>query len=156
VAHANMIHRTLADLGPVGVHAARNALVELAKAVAQRGFDDAAPQLFPSLAQAAKDIAEQQLSDPDLSTALLAGKLNVSVRTLQRAFTVTGESVTAWIRARRLEQARLALTASPRRLSVSEIAAHWQFADGSHFSRAFKQHYGRTPTEYARETRPSG
>ncbi|ASR00023.1 hypothetical protein CGL27_09890 [Streptomyces sp. 11-1-2] len=37
-------------------------------------------------------------------------------------------------------------------LSVSELAAHWQFADSSHFIRSFKKTYGQTPTEYARST----
>jgi AraC-like DNA-binding protein len=30
----------------------------------------------------------------------------------------------------------------PARLSVSELAAYWQFADSSHFIRAFKKHHG--------------
>ncbi|WP_405802797.1 helix-turn-helix domain-containing protein [Streptomyces sp. NBC_01187] len=50
--------------------------------------------------------------------------------------------------------ALVALTAPSGRLSVSEVAAHWQFAD-SHFTRAFKRHYGRTPAEYVRSTRPA-
>jgi AraC-like DNA-binding protein len=83
---------------------------------------------------------------------MLARELNVSVRTLQWAFTAAGESVTTYIRHRRLEEARLALTAPAGRLSVSDLAAHRQFADSSHFIRAFKKHYGRTPTEYARST----
>ena len=49
--------------------------------------------------------------------------------------------------------ARLALTAPSGRWSVSELAAHWQFADSSHFIRAFKKRYGQTPTEYARSTK---
>lgn len=60
-----------------------------------------------------------------------------------------GESATASIREKRLESARLALSAS--RLTVSEIAAHGQFADSSHFSRAFKQRYGLALTAYARQ-----
>ena len=64
------------------------------------------------------------------------------MRALQRAFTITGESVTTYIRQRRLEEARLALTSPSGRLSVSDLAAHWQFADSSHFTRAFKKHYG--------------
>ena len=81
---------------------------------------------------------------------MLARELNVSVRTLQRAFTTVGETVISYIRQRRLEEARLALTAPSGRVSVSELAAHWQFADSSHFIRTFKKQYGRTPTEYAR------
>ncbi|MFD3309491.1 helix-turn-helix domain-containing protein [Streptomyces sp. NPDC058694] len=84
---------------------------------------------------------------------MLARELNVSVRTLQRAFATTGGSVTAHIRRRRLEEACLALAVPSSRLSVSELAAHWQFADSSHFIRAFKQQYGQTPTEYARSNR---
>ncbi|GCB47292.1 helix-turn-helix domain-containing protein [Streptomyces sp. NL15-2K] len=156
VAHTNMVHATIDELGPAGVHAAHSTLIELAKAVVRRRFDDTEPQLAPALAQAAKDLADGHLADPELSPAMLARQLNVSVRTLQRAFAATGESVGAYIRQRRLEEARLALTAPSRRLSVSELAAHWHFADSSHFIRAFKKQYGRTPTDYASSTRPAG
>jgi AraC family transcriptional regulator, positive regulator of tynA and feaB len=153
-AHTNMVCQMMPDLTPAGVQAAHSTLIELAKAVARQCFDDAEPLLAPALAQAAKDLADSRLADPELSAEVLARDLNVSVRTLQRAFTAAGESVVSYIRSRRLEEARLALTALPAgRLSVSELAAHWQFADSSHFIRAFKKHYGRTPTEYARSTR---
>ena len=87
---------------------------------------------------------------------MLARELHVSVRTLQRAFASAGEPAAAYIRHRRLEEARLALTAPSNRLSVTELAAYWQFADSSHLIRAFKKHYGRTPTEYTRAARPGG
>ncbi|MER6736019.1 helix-turn-helix domain-containing protein [Streptomyces puniciscabiei] len=102
------------------------------------------------LAQAAKDIADSRLADPGLSPAMLAGELNVSVRTRYRAFAATEDSVTGYIRRRRLEQARLALTAAVDRPSISELAAHWQFTDSSHFVRVFKKQYGQTPAHYAR------
>ncbi|MFF9768877.1 helix-turn-helix domain-containing protein [Streptomyces sp. NPDC014636] len=148
----NMIHITVADLGPAGMAAAHGSLIELAKAVAKGRFDDVEPRLAPALAQAAKDLADRRLADPELSPAMLARELNVSVRTLHRAFAAVGEQVTTYIRHRRLHEARLALTAPSGRLCISELAAHWQFADGSHFTRAFKKHYGQTPTEYARST----
>ena len=150
VAHADMVEQVLPELSPAGVRAARDTLVELAAAVARRGFDEVNTALSPALAQAAKNLVEQRLTDAGLSPAMLARELNVSVRTLQRAFAACGESVTAHIRERRLESARRALSAA--RLTVSEIAAHWQFADSSHFSRAFKRRYGLAPTEYARRT----
>jgi AraC-like DNA-binding protein len=149
-AHTRMVHATMADLGPAGVRAAHSTLIELAKAVAMRRFDDAEPRLAPALAQAAKDLADSRLADPELSPTMLARELHVSVRTLQRAFAAVGEPVTAYIRHRRLDEARLALAAPSGRLSVSELAAHWLFADSSHFIRAFKKRYGQTPTEYAR------
>jgi AraC family transcriptional regulator, positive regulator of tynA and feaB len=151
-AHTNMVCTTMPDLGPAGVKAAHSTLIELAKAVAQRRFDDGEPLLAPALAQAAKDVVERRLADPELCAAMLARELNVSVRTLQRAFTAAQETVISYIRRRRLEEARLALTAPSGRLSVTELAAHWQFADSSHFTRTFKKHYGCTPTEYARSS----
>ncbi|MBP2328299.1 AraC-like DNA-binding protein [Kibdelosporangium banguiense] len=153
LAHTDMLHTTVADLGPAGVHAARNVLVELVKAVALRQFDDTEPLLMPALTQAARDLADSRLTDADLSGAVLARELNVSVRTLQRAFAATGEPAAAYIRRRRLEEACLALTASSRPPALSELAAHWQFADSSHFIRAFKKHYGQTPTDYTRSIR---
>ncbi|MBU3065394.1 helix-turn-helix domain-containing protein [Nocardia sp. NEAU-G5] len=150
VAYADMVRTTMPDLGPAGIHAANGALLELIKGVALGGFDDAEPQLAPALAQAARDLADRWLADPGLSTTTLARELNVSIRTLQRAFASAGEPVTAYIRRRRLEEARRALTASPDRPSISEIAAHWQFSDSSHFIRVFKSAYGRTPAEYTR------
>ncbi|MFB6576067.1 helix-turn-helix domain-containing protein [Streptomyces sp. NPDC056402] len=148
----DMIHTTVADLGPAGVAAAQATLIELTKAVAKGRFDDVEPRLAPALARAAKDLADRRLADPELSPAMLARELNVSVRTLNRAFAAVGEQVTTYIRHRRLHEARLALVSPSGRLSISELAAHWQFADGSHFTRAFKKHYGQTPTEYARST----
>ncbi|WP_225729250.1 MULTISPECIES: helix-turn-helix domain-containing protein [unclassified Nocardia] len=152
-AHTNMVHTTVAALGPVGVHAAHGALIELAKAVVAGRFDDTEPQFAPALVQAAKALADRHLADPELSPAMLARELNTSTRTLQRAFTATGESVTTYIRHRRLEQARRALTIPSGRPNISELAAQWQFSDSSHFIRAFKKRYGRTPLEYARSTR---
>jgi AraC-like DNA-binding protein len=154
MAHANAVQLTTPDLGQAGVQAARAVAIELAKAVARGRFDDVEPLLAAALAQAAKDIAERQLADPELSPEMLARELHVSVRTLQRAFASAGEPAAAYIRRRRLEEARLALTAVSNRPSVTELAAYWQFADGSHFTRAFKARYSQTPTEYARSTRP--
>lgn len=54
MAHMSVIHATVADLGPAGVRAAHSAVIELAKAVAVRRFDDTEPLLAPPLARAAK------------------------------------------------------------------------------------------------------
>ncbi len=148
-AHAGMIQKMASALSSAGVDAARETLIELARAVALRGFDAADSRLAPALTEAAKAVAERRLTDPDLSPAMLARELNVSVRTLQRAFAADGLQVATWIRERRLQAARSAL--EQNRWSVSEIAARWHFADGSHFSRAFKKRYGLAPVDHARE-----
>jgi AraC-like DNA-binding protein len=150
MAYAKTVDATLNELAPAGAQAARNALIELVKGVLTRGFDDVEPRLAPALAQAAKDLADSRLTDPDLSPSALARELNVSVRTLHRAFAAAGESVNAYIRRRRLEEARLELASPVGRPSISELAAHWRFADSSHFIRTFKKQYGHTPTAFVR------
>lgn len=144
-----LVGQTAGDLAPAGELAARDALLELVKGVLRQQADGTEPHLGPALAQAAKDLADSHLADPDLSPAMLARELNVSVRTLHRAFTTAEESVSGYIRLRRLQQARAELLATENRPSVAELAARWQFADSSHFSRAFKSQYGHTPTEFA-------
>jgi len=148
-AHAAMVGRMLDRLGPTGVDAARSTLAELARAAAGGGLDDVEPLLSPALAQAARDLADRRLTDPDLSPSALARELNVSPRTLQRAFAREGRPLSTYIRRRRLEEACRALVASHRRMTVTEIAARWQFADSGHFARAFRKYYGRTPSDYA-------
>jgi AraC family transcriptional activator of tynA and feaB len=150
LAHTSLVQATLGDLSDGGVQASRNALVELVRGVLHGCPDGTEPSLAGPLVHAAGNLADQLLTDPDLSPALLARHLKVSLRTLHRAFASTGESVAAYIRRRRLEQARRALL-SPSHLTVSEIAAHWQFADSSHFIRMFRRYYGQTPAQFARD-----
>ncbi|MBL7256016.1 helix-turn-helix transcriptional regulator [Paractinoplanes lichenicola] len=149
VAHARAVHETVPELGAAGIDAVRSTLLELTRAVAARTVSTTDSTLAPVLARAARDLADRLLTEPGLSSARLARELGVSVRTLQRAFAAEGRSLTAHIRDRRLHEARAALTGGRR--SVSEVAAHWQFTDGSHLTRLFKRRYGMTPSEYIRD-----
>ncbi|MFG2847140.1 helix-turn-helix domain-containing protein [Kitasatospora sp. NPDC048296] len=148
--HARLVSRTAPDLSPSGALAAHLALIELVRGVLRQRPDGTEPAHAPALAQAARDLADARLTDPELSPALLARELSVSVRTLHRAFAGAEETVAGYIRRRRLEHARTALLSTTGRPSISGLAAYWQFADSSHFSRAFKRHYGQTPAEFAR------
>jgi AraC-like DNA-binding protein len=150
LAHTSATQATLDDLNDRGVHASRNALVELVRGVLHGYVDGTEPGVAGPLVQAARAVADQLLTEPDLTPTLLARRLKVSVRTLQRAFTATGEPVAAYIRRRRLEQARHELL-SPSHRTISEIAAHWQFADSSHFIRTFRRNYGQAPAQFARD-----
>ncbi|MFC7329050.1 helix-turn-helix domain-containing protein [Marinactinospora rubrisoli] len=152
MAHAGMVAESVNDFTPAGARAARDALIELVKGVLRQELDDKEPRFATALAQAAKDVIDARLDDPHLSPSSLARELNISVRTLHRAFAAAEESVATYIRRRRLEQARLQLAAPLDRPSVSELAARWQFADSSHFIRAFKRQYGQTPARFARSS----
>ncbi|MFD4553911.1 helix-turn-helix domain-containing protein [Streptomyces sp. NPDC058469] len=149
MAHVDTVSSVLDDLSPVGVQAARNAMVELVKGVLQGEVDADEPQFAGALADAARRIADGMLSEPEFSPRLLARELNVSPRTLYRAFAAQGEPLMAYVRRRRVERALQDLTAPGSRLSVTEAAARWAFADTSHFVRACRRRYGQTPSQYA-------
>ncbi|MET9450848.1 helix-turn-helix domain-containing protein [Streptomyces cinerochromogenes] len=92
---------------------------------------------------------EQNLGDPTLSPPAIAAHHNISVRTLHHLFHGQGETVSARIRRRRLEQCRADL-ADPvlRGRPVGAIAARWGFSGPVLFSRAFREAYGLSPTEF--------
>lgn len=65
---------------------------------------------------------------------------------MNRVFNATGQTVSEVVRVRRLARARDEVTDGSS--SIATIATRWGFADGSHFSRAFKAHYGSSPRDY--------
>jgi AraC-like DNA-binding protein len=92
---------------------------------------------------------EHRLDDPDLDVASIAAAHHVSVRGLQKLFADHEQTVTGWIRSRRIEHCRrdLANPALADR-TVSSIATRWGLFDPAHFSRLFKATYGLSPREY--------
>jgi AraC-like DNA-binding protein len=135
----------LADGLGAAAGAARNATLELFRGLMNdQVIDDA--EFAPALLRAAMDHIETRLlTDPDLNPRGIAAALNVSVRALYRAF---GQGATppvmGYVRERRLERARAELLST--RLTVSEIAARWHFADSSHFVKAYRKRFAETPT----------
>ena len=131
------------DQLPLGsMWSARNATIELLAAALQAPAK-AAPVSAVATRGAAETFIERNLRDHRLSPALVAHAIGVSVRSLHRAFEDTGDTVSGYIRVRRLARARDDLVAgSP----VSQVARVWHYADPSHFSRSFKRHYGQSPS----------
>ncbi|MGW1717995.1 helix-turn-helix domain-containing protein [Streptomyces sp. NPDC002156] len=89
------------------------------------------------------------LGDQRLAPDRIAAAHHISTRYLHRLFERQELTVTAWIKAQRLERCRRDL-ADPRlrHLPVHAIAAHWGFAQAADFSRAFRAAYGNTPTGF--------
>ncbi len=96
-----------------------------------------------------QNFIEARLPDPTLTPSKVAAAYGISSRHLHRIFQRAGTSVGEWIRQRRLEKCRTDL-ADPRYAGhgIIQIAFHWGFNDASHFSRAFKAHFGVSPREY--------
>lgn len=92
---------------------------------------------------------EANLRDPQLSPASVAEACRLSPRYLRKVFAATDESVAGYIRRRRLEECADHLTSVLwDGKSVTEIAYRWGFSSSAHFSRAFKAHFGVTPTDF--------
>ncbi len=90
-------------------------------------------------------IMEQNMSQP-LSTKMIAERLNLSKRQLERLFVAeTGESLQKLYRNMRLGYG-LWLLQRPDS-SVTNIAEECGFADTAHFSRAFRSQFNMSPSE---------
>ncbi|MVO87704.1 helix-turn-helix domain-containing protein [Streptomyces sp. p1417] len=96
----------------------------------------------------AKEYIDQRLSDPRLCAEHVADAVGVSTRQLSRDFRQAGLSPSRHILESRLERAHEQLTdPGSARLTVADIAHVWGFASQSHFTRVFRERYGRTPGE---------
>lgn len=93
------------------------------------------------------------LRDPELSPKLIAAGVNLSVRHLYELYSGAGETLMKGIWNERLARCRedLAAVAHHRR-TIAEIAQSWGFTDAAHFSRAFHERFGESPSSYRRAT----
>lgn len=92
---------------------------------------------------------EGRLDDPALNVPSIAAAQHISVRYLQKLFEQEGQTVTGWIRDRRIEHCRRDLTNTVLAdIPLHSIAARWGLVNAAHFSRLFKARFGEAPREY--------
>ena len=98
---------------------------------------------------AIKTFIEKNLRDTKLDTRLIAGHAGLSTRYINNLFEEEGTSLMRYIWKRRLENCRKDIK-NPAYAGhrLSEIAFRWGFNDAAHFSRAFKQQFGCSPSEF--------
>jgi AraC-like DNA-binding protein len=95
---------------------------------------------------------EANLGDPALGPSLIAREHFISRSYLHRLFDDEGASVSETIRTRRLERSRRDLCdPALEHESIFDIATRWGFVSKSHFSRAFRGAYGKTPSDFRRD-----
>lgn len=92
-----------------------------------------------------KRYIDQHLAAPDLGPDHLCKVFALSRASLYRLFEPIG-GVTDYIRARRLRRAFDALSGGRER-TIGEVAYATGFSDASAFSRAFRNHFGFSPSE---------
>ncbi|MGY4305106.1 AraC-like DNA-binding protein [Bradyrhizobium sp. USDA 4369] len=84
----------------------------------------------------------------DLSIVVVADKLNVTPRYVQRLFEIDGTTFSAFLSGVRLTNAhRMLCDPACRSLAIASIAYDVGFGDLSHFNRSFRRQYGLTPRE---------
>jgi AraC family transcriptional activator of tynA and feaB len=93
----------------------------------------------------------QHLTDSELKPAMLADKFGLSLRSIHKLFSDQNTTVMRFIKDQRLESAYCDL-ADPflKDASITDICYKWAFSDAAHFSHAFKEKYGASPSEYRR------
>jgi len=91
-------------------------------------------------------------ADPDLSTAIIADRIGVHPRTLQRIFSARRRTIRQTILDVRLDAAAQVLCTGGYLLpSVTKLAFAHGFSDSAYFTRAFTRRFGTPPTRYARK-----
>jgi transcriptional regulator GlxA family with amidase domain len=102
---------------------------------------------------AAMTWALENLSD-DLSIDRLAAAAHLSRRTFVRSFrAATGTTPAAWVRARRLDEARLLLEKSD--LAVEQIAVQCGFGNAVTLRQNFADAFGSSPSSYRKRFAPT-
>lgn len=97
--------------------------------------------------RAIKQYAAERLADQELTIARVAAANRLSPRQLQRLFEADDTTFSEFLLRKRLENVHAVLI-DPRQAhrSVSDIALASGFGDVSYFNRAFRAHYGASPT----------
>lgn len=99
-----------------------------------------------------KDFVERNLNDFDLDPTMVASSLKLSPRYMNQLLKLEGTSLSRYIWRRRLERAAADLRNSGLNgLSISSIAFNNGFNDLSHFSKAFRDRFELSPSEYRSE-----
>jgi AraC-like DNA-binding protein len=101
-----------------------------------------------------KGYIQEHLADPGLGPESIARANYISVRYLHKLFAAEPESVCQWIRRRRHEACRRDLVdPSLAGHTIAEVAMRWALPNSAYFSRAFRDAYGCTPTEWRNRAR---
>lgn len=89
------------------------------------------------------------LRDPDLTVDQIAVALNCSKRHLYNAFAEEDQTLASYIQGLRLEACIRELQhPMAQTRPITDIALSWGFNSPSHFSRVFREHTGKSPSEF--------
>lgn len=137
-----------AGAGPVACAELENALASAVTATLTGRPGPVAPARSLLRAEVLRHV-RRHLGDPSLSVGSVCRRFAIAPRTLHAAFSSEGTSgsFAATVRRLRLERCAALLADRGTTGTITEIAASVGFDDPASFSRAFRRHFGCTPSE---------
>ena len=123
--------------------------IGLVKSMLQHGADAATRNTDAAQArgEAIRRFIEAELARPDLGVDLICRTFNISRTTSYRDFEEDG-GIAGFVRRRRLQIALNELASGPpNRGRIQEVAEGVGFTDPFHFSKAFRTHFGFSPSD---------
>ncbi|MGW8815947.1 helix-turn-helix domain-containing protein [Gordonia terrae] len=127
----------------------------LAAAIAERTAPfDTTGKVHAKDLRAIQQAMERHMDDAGYSISIVSAELGMSVRYIHKLFSTTGTTPQAWLIQKRLERARKLLLSTDA--TISAISTHVGFRDVSHFSRAFRRHFGANPKSFRVQKLASG
>ncbi|MET0843229.1 helix-turn-helix domain-containing protein [Leifsonia flava] len=148
---ASQTMRMSGDLGPASGAALAHSILELTTAFVDDflGRRSAPETMRSNLVTEARQYVDLYSSSPALSAASVAAALQVSPRTLQKAFEPEEDTLGRLILESRLARARALMERDRGGLfPIGDIGVRSGFASPSAFSRAFRARYGLAPREW--------
>jgi AraC-like DNA-binding protein len=98
--------------------------------------------------KALKSDVMSMIGNCDLSSEIIASRHSISSRYVRKLFEQEGTSFTAFVLSERLTRVRRMLRDSRHaHLTIAQLAHACGFNDISYFNRAFRRHFGATPTD---------
>ena len=94
------------------------------------------------------------LGRSDLSTEFIAARHGISPRYVRKLFEENGSSFSAFVLGERVAKAhRMLVDRRYGHLNITQIAQESGFGDISYFNRAFRRHFGATPSDFREAAR---
>ncbi|MGI9482119.1 MAG: helix-turn-helix domain-containing protein [Hyphomicrobiales bacterium] len=153
----NVISRECLSSEFVGFSKLINAFLDLAalalvNANLSNGFDR--HDSHAGLRLAIQRYIDANLKNPELNHDMISRQFSISVRQVHKVVEGKGLTVGQYILNRRLQGAASQLKAIDHaHRKIGDIAFDWCFNELSHFSRAFKTHFGCTAREWRHQSR---